>query len=221
MKYPNAAKGLHRILIAEMIATIASIITVIVSVFALPSVDINALNQFSLGTIGLVMLVIIALYVAAYLLELFGILQASKDEPAFKISLYAIIASIILTVLSGFFYENETISFVIAICEDVAQFFLVHYIIHGIMHLSNHLGRPEISKKGTYIFRVIYIAIIFEVIVRIFEIIYGKERGEDLAKPFDVVANILKTAEYILFMIYIIKGSKLLKKSKAESISAS
>lgn len=32
----------------------------------------------------------------------------------------------------------------------------------------------------------------------------------------DVVANILKTIEYFMFLIYIIKGNKLLKESKAE-----
>ena len=36
MKYPNASKGLRTIVIAEFIALIASIIAVIVSVFALP-----------------------------------------------------------------------------------------------------------------------------------------------------------------------------------------
>ena len=128
----------------------------------------------------------------------------------------AIIASIILTVLSAFFYENEPVCLIISIAGDVAEFFLVHYVIHGIMHLSHHLGKPELSKKGKRIFTVIYIGIIFEVIVRIIEIIYGQKRGEELALPFDVVANILKTIEYILFLIYIQKGNKMLKESKTE-----
>lgn len=216
MKYPNASKGLHKIVIAEIIASAASIVAVIVSVLALPSVDITAPDYYAFGAFTLVMLATVVLYVAAYVLEIFGIVRASKDEPAFKVSLYAIIAAIILTVLSSFFYENETVSFLIAIGGDVAQFFLVHYIIHGIMHLSNHLGRPEIAKKGTQIFRVIYIAIIFEVIVRIFELFYGRERGEALAKPYEVIANIMKTIEYILFLIYIIKGNKMLKESDTE-----
>lgn len=215
MKYPNAAKGLHRILIAEFVSLAASIIAVIISVFALPSVEAPE-QHYAFGAISVIMLVTIVLYIAAYVLEIFGIVHASKDEPAFKVSLYAIIAGLILTVLSGIFYENETIAFIISIGLDVAQFFLVHYIIHGIMHLSEHLGRHEVSKKGTHIFRVIYIGIIFEVIVRIIELIYGREHGEALAQPFEVVANILKTAEYILFLIYIIKGHKLLKASKAE-----
>ena len=215
MKYPNAAKGLQMIVIAEFVALAASIVTVIVSVFALSGAE-DSEQEYTFGAISIIMLAIIVLYIAAYLLELFGIVRASKDEPAFKVSLYAIIAGMILTILSGIFYENETIDFILSIGLDVAQFFLVHYIIHGIMHLSDHLGRPEVSKKGTHIFRVIYIGIIFEVIVRIIELFYGREHGEALAQPFEVVANILKTAEYILFLIYILKGYKLLKASKAE-----
>ena len=63
---------------------------------------------------------------------------------------------------------------------------------------------------------MIYIGIIFEVIVRIIEIIYGQKQGEEIALPFDVVANILKTIEYVMFLIYIIKGNKLLKESKVD-----
>lgn len=220
MKYPNATKGLHKILMSEIISLAASILAVIISVFALPSLVDNKPNHFTIGTVSVAMILVVVLYVTAYLLQIFGIIRASKDEPAFKISLYAIIAAMIFTILSGFFYENETVDFILMIGEDVAQFFLTHYIIHGIMHLSNHLGRPELSKKGKNIFRVIYFALIFEVIVRIFQIIYGTERGEELAKPFDIIANIMKTVEYIMFLIYIAKGCKMLKtmqKDPAES----
>ena len=212
MKYPNASKGLQTIMIAEFIALAASIIAVIVSVLALPEVDVP---ESEIYVYGGVMLVIIVVYVAAYVMDIFGISGASKDEPAFKVSLYAIIAMTIFAVISVFFFENETVYLIFSIAGDVAYFFFVHYIIHGIMHLSQHLGRPEIAKKGKKIFTVIYIGIIFEVIVRIIEIIYGQKQGEEIALPFDVVANILKTVEYVMFLIYIIKGNKLLKENKA------
>ena len=212
MKYPNASKGLQIIVIAEFIALAASIAAVIVSILDLPGVDAPE-SEFDASDV--VMLVIIAMYVAAYVMEIFGITGASKDEPAFKVSLFAIIALLIFSVLSEFFYENETVYLILSIAGDVAYFFLVHYIIHGIMHLSEHLGRPDVSKSGKKIFTVVYIGIIFEVIVRIIEIVYGQKQGEEIALPFDVVANILKTIEYFMFLIYIIKGNKLLKESKA------
>lgn len=213
MKYPNASKGLQIIVIAEFIALAASIIAVIASILALTEVDAP---QSELFVSGVVMLVIVAMFVAAYVMEFFGITGASKDEPAFKVSLFAIIAQIIFFVLSAFFYENETAYLIFSIAGDVAYFFLVHYIIHGIMHLSQHLGRPDLYKSGKKIFTVIYIGIIFEVIVRIIEIVYGQKQGEEIALPFDVVANILKTIEYVMFLIYIIKGNKLLKESKVD-----
>ena len=216
MKYPNASKGLQTIVIAEFIAAAASILAVIVSALAFSSAEASETEQYTFGAVSIIMLLIVAMYIAAFVLEIIGIVSASKDEPAFKVSLYAIIAAIILIVLSGFFYENETVFLIISIAGDVAQFFLVHYIIHGIMHLSNHLGRPEVSKKGKKIFTVIYLGIIFEVIVRVIEIIYGHNRAEEIALPFDVIANILKSVEYIMFLIYILRGCKMLKESKAE-----
>jgi hypothetical protein len=215
MKYPYASKGLQTIVIAEFIALAASIIAVIISVLTLPGVHASNPENNTLGASEIIMLAVLVIYVAAYVMEIFGITGASKDEPAFKVSLYAIIALIIFAVLSAVFYENETVYLIFSIAGDVAYFFLVHYIIHGIMHLSEHLGRPELAKKGKNIFTVIYIGILFEVIVRIIEIIYGQKQGEEIALPFDVVANILKTVEYVMFLIYIIKGNKLLKETKA------
>ena len=216
MKYPNASKGLQTIMIAEFIALAASIIAVIVSVLAFSGVDTMEPENYALGASEIILLAVLIMYVAAYIMEIFGITGASKDEPAFKVSLYAIIAMIIFAVLSAFFFDNETVYLILSIAGDVAYFFLVHYIIHGIMHLSEHLGRPESAKKGKNIFTVIYIGIIFEVIVRIIEIIFGQKQGEEIALPFDVVANILKTVEYVMFLIYIIKGNQLLKESKTE-----
>ena len=220
LKYPNAAKGLHIMVAAEIVALIASLIAVIVSLFSLPSFDFSKLIDYTFSAKDIItFLIVIVLYIVSFILEIIGIVLASKDEPAFKISLYAIIAAIVFTILSAFFYENETIYLILSIAGDVAQFFLVHYIIHGIMHLSNHLGRTEVSKRGSHIFIVIYIGIIFEVIVRVFEIIFGIERGEELAMPFDVIANILKSIEYLLFLIYIIKGTRMLRKMEAGSES--
>ena len=216
MKYPNASKGLRTIMIAEFIALSASIIAVIVSVLALPGVDASEPENYALGATEIILLAVLVIYVAAYVMGIFGITGASKDEPAFQVSLYAIIALIIFAVLSAIFYENETVYLIFSIAGDVAYFFFVHYIIHGIMHISEHLGKPELAKKGKNIFTVIYIGIFFEVIVRSIEIIYGQKQGEEIALPFDVVANILKTVEYVMFLIYIVKGNKLLKESKDE-----
>lgn len=215
MKYPNAAKGLHTLVVAEIVALAASIIAVIVSIFAMPELDSSDLSNYTFNAGELIaMLIVAVLYIVSYIIEIYGIVLATKDEPAFRVSLYAIIAAAVLIVLSSFFYQNESVSLLISIGGDVAQFFLVHYIIHGIMHLSDHLGRSEVAKKGSKIFIVIYIGIAFEIIVRIFEIIFGTERGEELALPFDVIANILKSVEYILFLIYIVKGNRMLRKTE-------
>ena len=64
------------------------------------------------------------------------------------------------------------------------------------------------------IFRVIYIAIGFEIIVRIFEVIFGKKVGEELAMPVGLAADILSVVEYILFLSYIGKANKLLKENE-------
>ncbi len=213
MKYPNAYSGMTKIYISEIIALIASIIMVICSVFLMACYNDPDLIVET-WIFSAAVLVVLGVFVFSYILQIIGIVRATKDEPAFRVSLIAIIAALVITVLECIFFEgNDVITFILEIASDVAQFFLVHYIIHGIMHISEHLGRDDISKKGKRIFTVIYIAIGFEIIVRIFEMIFGKELGEQLSMPFGIVANILKVVEYILFLSYIVKAKKLLKEN--------
>lgn len=211
MKYPNAANGINIIFMSEVIALAASVIVLVCSVIGVLCFE-NSELVFLMGIMALVVLFALLIFVLSYILQIVGIVRASKDEPAFRVSLIAIIAALVITVLESIFYQsNHFVTFIIEIAGDVARFFLVHYIIHGIMHISEHLGRHDITKKGTHIFRVIYIAIGFEIIVRIFELIFGKEVGEQLSLPFGIVADILSVVEYILFLTYIGKAVKMLK----------
>ncbi len=210
MKYPNAANGINKIFMSEVIALAASIVVLVCSVIGVLCFEDPDL-EILVGVLVIIVLFALGFFVLAYILQIVGIMRASKDEPAFKVSVISIIAAMILTVLEGVFYGNHFASFFVEIAGDVAQFFLVHYIIHGIMHIADHLERPDMIKKGKIIFRVIYIAIAFEIIVRIFEIIFGKEVGEQLSMPFGIVAEILKVAEYVMFLTYVGKANKMMK----------
>lgn len=210
MKYPNASDGVNKIYMSEILALAASVIVVICSVIAMLGFDDPDLENLVI-IMGVIIICALGLFVAGYILQIVGIVRASKDEPAFKVSVIAIVAALITTILEAVFYGNHVGSFIVEIAGDVSKFFLVHYIIHGIMHIAEHLERPDMIKKGNFIFRIIYIAIGFEVIVRIFELIFGKEVGEQLSMPFGVAANILQVAEYFMFLIYVGRANKMLK----------
>ena len=210
MKYPNASDGVKKIYMSEILALTASVIVVICSVIGMLCFDDPDLENLVI-IMGVIIICALGLFVAGYILQIVGIVRASKDVPAFKVSVIAIVAALITTILEAVFYGNYVGSFIVEIAGDVAKFFLVHYIIHGIMHIAEHLERPDMIKKGNFIFRIIYIAIGFEVIVRIFELIFGKEVGEQLSMPFGVAANILQVAEYFMFLIYVGRANKMLK----------
>lgn len=212
MNYSNARNGVKKIFVSELIALAASVILLVFSVIGWAGSQDSQLSE-TLVASDIMLLVGLGIYIFAYILQIIGIVKAGKDEPAFKVSLYAILALLAATILEGVFYKNQVVAFIFEIAQGVAEFFLVHYIIHGIMHISEHLEKPEMIKKGKRIFIVIYTALAFEIIVIIFEIIFGKEAGEELSAPFEIVANVLKMLENILFLIYIGKGNNLLKKT--------
>lgn len=210
MKYPNASDGVNKIYMSEILALTASVIVVICSVIGMLCFDDPDLENLVI-IMGVIIICALGLFVAGYILQIVGIVRASKDEPAFKVSVIAIVAALITTILEAVFYGNHFASFIVEIAGDVSKFFLVHYIIHGIMHIAEHLERQDMIKKGNFIFRIIYIAIGFEIIVRIFELIFGKEVGEQLSMPFGVAANVFQAAEYFMFLIYVGRANKMLK----------
>ena len=216
MDYSNARNGVKKIFISEIIALIASVLAVVFGVAAMTFAENSQFNGTAIAS-GVGVLIAFGVYVFAYILQIFGILCAGKDESAFKISLYAILGLLLTTILSAVFYKNSFVSYIFEIAQGVAEFFLVHYIIHGIMHICENLGRPDMVKKGKRIFKVIYTALAFEIVVLICEIVFGREVGEEIAAPFGIVANVLKFVETALFLIYIGKGNKILK-DNAEQI---
>ena len=156
MKYPNASDGVNKIYMSEILALTASVIVVICSVIGMLCFDDPDLENLVI-IMGVIIICALGLFVAGYILQIVGIVRASKDVPAFKVSVIAIVAALITTILEAVFYGNHFASFIVEIAGDVSKFFLVHYIIHGIMHISEHLERPDMIKKGNFIFRIIIV----------------------------------------------------------------
>ena len=106
MKYPNAAKGLNRIYIAEILSILVAVLIIVLAAMAgVSHVSTNAgseeatqaLQSANLGTpfviLGIAMML---LMLVSWCLNLVGIINASKDETGFKQALWFFLASMAL-----------------------------------------------------------------------------------------------------------------------------
>ena len=111
MRYPNAAKGIKKIYLAEILGILALVLAIVLGIMVAGShVDTSisgeeaaqALQAANVGTpfviLGIAMMLIM---LASYVLNLIGVVNASKDDEGFKRALWALLASIAFGVVAA------------------------------------------------------------------------------------------------------------------------
>ena len=98
MKYPNAAKGINKIYIAEILSIMAAILAIVVMILvASNNIDTGisgeeaaqVLQKANIGTPFVVLgVVMMLLMLVSFFMNLTGIISASKDEAGFKRALW-------------------------------------------------------------------------------------------------------------------------------------
>ncbi len=108
MKFQNAATGVKRIFTAEILKLIA---------------NANSQGGTIAAGVGTVLLIAAASILALIggIMALVGIINASKDEGAFKTALILIIISLIAAVVGGIFYQNATVQSICQIVQNLSS----------------------------------------------------------------------------------------------------
>ena len=215
MKFTNAFEGVKKIFAAEILALIASVCGTIA--LALPVVAlVAAANQSgggtaaSLGGLVVVGIATVVLSIIAFIFKLIGVNKASKDEPAFKIAFYMILAGIVVSVLTGIFSSNSTVSSIMsAICE-IVNLAVTVYIIQGIKNLAQRLGDDKMVKSGDTLFKYIIAIYILVIIAQIVIMILQNGAAVVVALVIIVISGILEIIQYILYIRYLAKAKKML-----------
>ena len=220
--YPNAAKGVKRIFISEilsLIAEIGAIVAIITTLFSIataasesevdPVVGIFASDAYvGLTVTGLVTIIAAVLAVIAFIMQLVGIVNASKDEGAFKISLFAVIASIVFTIIGGFFPQTSIVSKIFSALTTLSQLFVTVFIIQGIINLAKKIGNSAVEKKGNTLLKIIACIYIISVIIYIVTGIIGG--APIIANVLSIGSSVLQIVAYLLFLSVLSNAKKML-----------
>lgn len=215
MKFTNAFEGVKKIFAAEILALIASVCGTIA--LALPVVAlVAAANQSgggtaaSLGGLVVVGIATVVLSIIAFIFKLIGVNKASKDEPAFKIAFYMILAGIVVSVLTGIFSSNSTVSSIMTALGEIVNLAVTVYIIQGIKNLAQRLGDDKMVKSGDTLFKYIIAIYILVIIAQIVIMILQNGAAVVVALVIIVISGILEIIQYILYIRYLAKAKKML-----------
>ena len=213
MKFPNAFAGVKKIFTSEILSLIAAVAAFIAAILGFATIGAVAAESAVGAGASLIGLAIFGvasgiLYIIAFILQIVGVSNAAKDEPAFKTALIFIIVGIVCSLVSSFTQSNgsaTTISSIFSTLQQVASLGVTVFIIQGIINLADKLNNGEVSAKGATIFKIIiciYCIIIVAYIVSIF--------SAAIAGILTIIATVLSIVQYIVFLSFLAKAKKML-----------
>lgn len=210
MKFPNALKGVKKIFAAEVLGILAAVCLLLTGVFAVlvSAVPVLTVPMIVFGVAAA------ALMLIGYILNITGIVQASKDEYSFKTALFATIFGIVFSLLSGFlanaFSGNEYILRIIGAIPDIINLCVMIFIIMGIRGLARQLHDSVMDGKGQNIMNILFLLELIVFVARAVTAMIQADWTNSLVLVTVIFAGVLNVVVYVLYLIYLAKAKKML-----------
>ena len=218
MRYPNAAKGIKRIYVAEIISIIAALLGIsILAILAVNKVNLNVSGEELKGKMEDVMILIpfliyafasIALLLLSFFLTLGGIINASRDEVSFKRALWTLLAGIVVSVaVSVIQNSNHLIANCLNIISTAFTMLTTLFVLEGICKLAGSLGKKEIVTAGEECRRLLIGTFILSAVLEIAMVLIPSEKN--LEHYIQIGVYVLDIMAYILYIKVLAKARKM------------
>ena len=159
MKYPNAAKGIKKIYIAEILSVLAALLAIGIAIMVGtagidPSIDGQSAAQVLQNTniavpftvTGVLLMVLMLL---SYILNLIGIVNASKDDDGFKRALWMLLASIAFGLAAAALESsNAKAANWLKVPSTLFELVSVIFVLEGITGVAEGLGNKEVAAMS-------------------------------------------------------------------------
>ena len=215
MRFPNAASGVKKIFTAQILGLIASVAMIIGLIFLIvtaAAADANAQGGAVAAGIGTIILLAGAavLVMIGSIMTLVGVIQASKDEGAFKTALIAIIISLVAAVIAAIFSSSGVVQSICQIIQNVMSLAATLFVINGVTNLAEKLNNTEVWSKGRNLLKVIVCIYALSLIASFISLIFGGIFVSMTAAILSLIAAILNVISYFLYLSLLNKGKKML-----------
>lgn len=214
MKFPNAYNGVKKIYLAEVLLILAAILGIAtIVVLAVNNVNIEAEELNLEGTPATLTLVfsigaaLIALI--AFLLNLFGVISARKDDDNFKMAMFFTFIGIVCSIISAAFNNNEGLKGWMEVGNNLSSLFASYFVLGGIASLAgkypDNMTMNLALKARTKVMSAFSTTVILRLIVNVFNI-----QNETILLVLSVIILLAQVVSYLLYMATLAKGKKML-----------
>ena len=225
MKYPNAAKGVKRIFTAEILGLISEILLVVGFILMIPAVLVDkngaeGMEGAAIGaTVAMGVFVLIAgvLFIIAFIMNIVGINNASKDEENFKSALLFLVLGLVAKAASitiGRFVKDAAVATgMLDTAANLLNIFVTIFVISGIVKLADRLNRGDISAKGTNVLKILIAVNVLSLIASFIASVMGGPVASNVTLALAIVSAVLSVVQYIMYLSLLSKAKKMLADS--------
>lgn len=209
MRYPNAAKGIKKIYLAEILGILALVLAIVVAIMVAGShVDTSisgeeaaqALQAANVGTpfviVGVVMML---LMLVSYFMNLSGVINASKDDEGFKRALWALLANIAFGVVAAILENsNAKVASWLKVPSTLFELVVTIYVLEGIGNLARNLGKNDIADLSKQCRTWMMCALVLSAAAEVF-VALGTT-GSVLNTTSGIAAALLQIVAYVVYL---------------------
>ena len=214
MNFPNAYKGVKKIFTAEIFSIVAIVLLLCGTVFALVISKLSSESEIATSAITALFSIIggLGLGVAAFVLNLVGIIQAKKDEGQFYYAFVFVIIPIIAAAFAAIFSKNTFVQSLSDSVRNICEVIVMIFIIGGIRNLARQLGKDGMIRSGDFALRVITAVYGLLLIARVTEIVFDfLPFMVTAASILSIVSGVLNIFVHVYYFVYLGRAVKMLK----------
>ena len=211
MRFANAADGVRKLRIAQLLSVIFAIVTLLTLLLVLP--DGNILKfRFLVILLGLSALVF---SISILVLQLTGVSRAKRDERTFREAQTVLIVSLVIGVFQGIVSslggENSPIYFLLSLAGTALNIFSMYYIIQGISNLAVRLKDLELPLAGSRMLRLYIVVECSSILISILsKIMPNSDAAAMVLTGLGIGAAVFSLIAAILFYRYLARAERLL-----------
>jgi hypothetical protein len=209
MEYPNAAKGLKKIFLAELLHLIGAVM-VVCALIVLAS---NGISMKTSGdvlrdkltatgmtvpmiiySVGTVVLLLIGLF-----LNLAGIYQASRDEDSFKRAMWATLFTIVVSIVGSFIQRgNPAAADWIDMIITISTMMTALLVLDGIIRIAGSTGNSELSDLAKWCSKFIIFPFVFSLVGELLIAVFAL--NESTIALVGAAVYVLDAVSYIMYL---------------------
>ena len=212
--FKEAYEGVKKIHKAEILALIAAILMLVGSIIAATGIQAGEETASGSGLLiggGLAVIIAGVLMIVAEIMNIIGVNRASKDEPAFKNALVALLVGIVANIVMAAFSSNATVSGMGKSVGNIMEMMASYYICTGVMNLADRLNDSDVSASAKKVRSILMGIWIASAVLNALTTLFGaNETMQAIIGGSAIVCGIISIVAYFLYIGMLGKAEKML-----------